>query len=126
LIDLPTHISNYGALIVLEGGTATPFSIERVYYIIGVPSSGTRGDHAHRRCHELLIAIAGAFTVAVESVDGSRREYRLDNSSVGLYVPPLYWRILTDFSDKSSVLVLASERYDPEEYIYDRREWRQI
>jgi WxcM-like, C-terminal len=123
MIQLPTHRSDQGSLTVLEIEQSLPFRVLRVYFITDIPARATRGDHAHRRCHELLVATRGAFTVSLESPKAFRLDFRLDAPSAALYVPPLYWRRLSQFSDQSECLVLASEPYDSMEYIRDYDEF---
>jgi UDP-2-acetamido-3-amino-2,3-dideoxy-glucuronate N-acetyltransferase len=124
MIHLPTHRSDRGFLTVLEVEQLLPFQVARIYLIVDIPTSAIRGNHAHRRCHELLVAARGAFTVTLESPDATKLEYRLNAPSMSLYVPPLYWRRLDRFADDSECLVLASEPYDSSEYIRDYGEFR--
>jgi hypothetical protein len=124
IINLPTHHSNRGSLTVVEIEQLLPFRVARIYFIADIPRHATRGDHAHRTCHELLVATRGAFTTILESPEGSRCEYRLDAPSTSLYVPPLNWRRLTNFADQSECLVLASEPYNADEYIRDYATFR--
>ncbi len=111
-------------MTVVEIEQLLPFRVARIYFIVDIPRHVTRGGHAHRSCHELLVATRGAFTLTLESPEASRYQYRVDTPSTSLYVPPLYWRRLTDFADQSECLVLASEPYDADEYIRDYAEFR--
>lgn len=124
IIHLPTYCSDAGSLTVVEIEQLLPFRVARIYFITDIPGHVTRGGHAHRTCHELLVATRGAFTVTLESPAASKLEYRLDAPPTALYLPPLYWRRLIDFADQSECLVLASEPYDSKEYVRDYEEFR--
>jgi len=124
IIRLPTHPSDQGSLTVVEIEHLLPFRVARIYFIVDIPRHATRGGHAHRTCHELLVATRGAFTVTLESPAASKFNYRLEGPSMSLYIPPLYWRRLIDFVDKSEYLVLASEPFDANEYVRDYDEFR--
>jgi hypothetical protein len=115
LIDLPRIAEPRGNLTFVENGRHIPFDIRRVYYLYDIPGGAERGGHAHRRLQQLLIAIAGSFDVVVD--DGHQRQrYHLNRSYFGLYLPPMTWRELDNFSSGSVCLVLASEPYDEADY----------
>ena len=89
-----------------------------MYYLYDIPGGAERGGHAHRRLQQLLIAIAGSFDVVVD--DGRKRQrYHLNRSYFGLYLPPMTWRELDNFSSGSVCLVLASDPYDEADYYRD-------
>jgi dTDP-4-dehydrorhamnose 3,5-epimerase-like enzyme len=118
LLRLPTLVDPRGALTVLEADKSVPFPIERVYYLHAVPPGATRGGHAHRVLHQLLVAVAGRFVVALD--DGrEQRRFLLDRPDHGLYVPPGVWREIAEFGPGSVCLTLASHPYDPSEYLRD-------
>jgi dTDP-4-dehydrorhamnose 3,5-epimerase-like enzyme len=118
LISLPKIADVRGNLTFVEGEVHVPFPIRRVYYTYDVPGGEVRGGHAHRRCHELVIAASGSFDVVLH--DGEKRErFHLNRSYTGLYIPPLTWRELDNFSSGSVCLVMASELFDAAEYIRD-------
>jgi len=122
LIDVPTHRDALGALGVVERADPFPFPVKRVYFLYDVPSDAVRGSHAHKALNQLIIAVSGSFSVTLD--DGAaRRDFRLNRPSLGLVVPPGYWRTLHDFSSGSAALVLASEEYDPADYIRDYDEF---
>jgi acetyltransferase-like isoleucine patch superfamily enzyme len=101
-------------------GDAVPFAARRWFFVYGVPGREVRGEHAHRECHQFLICVAGRVNVAVD--DGENRaEYVLDGPAVGLHVPPLVWASEFGYEDDSVLMVLASHRYDPDDYIRDYR-----
>ncbi|HYV88004.1 MAG TPA: FdtA/QdtA family cupin domain-containing protein [Candidatus Polarisedimenticolia bacterium] len=126
LIALQRDASTAGDLIVMQAMADIPFAIRRVYFIHGIPEWAVRGGHAHRRCHEVVVAAEGAMTVTLEAQDGSQHRFRLAETTTGLYVPPLYWRTVSDYRPASLCLVLASEDYDPTEYLRDRDEFRRF
>jgi len=110
-----------GSLTFVEGGDHIPFAIERVYYLYEVVKETIRGEHAHRDLEQVIIAMSGAFDVVVDS-GAQRSTFTLNASDEGLYVPPLHWRTLNNFSGGAVCLVLASLRYDPDDYLttYDQ------
>lgn len=124
IIELPAFRDELGALSVIEGESPFPFDIKRVYFLFDVPSHATRGSHAHKALHQLIIAVSGSFRVTLH--DGTTStDYFLDRPDRGLTVPPGYWRNLTGFSAGSAALVLASNEYDPADYIRDFDEFRE-
>jgi dTDP-4-dehydrorhamnose 3,5-epimerase-like enzyme len=123
VIELPRITDPRGNLTFIEGSNHVPFDIARVYYLYDVPGGETRGGHAHRRLEQLIIAMSGAFDVLLD--DGrEQRTVSLNRSYYGLYVPRMLWRELVNFSSGSVCAVLASRRYEPEDYYYDYDEFR--
>ena len=95
-----------------------PFAIERVYYTYDVPGGGERGGHAHRALHQLIIAMSGSFDVILD--DGvDKKRVHLNRSYNGLYICPMIWRELDNFSSGSVCMVLASAHYDEGDYFRD-------
>lgn len=118
LIELPKVADPRGNLTYIEGGEHVPFDIRRVFYLYDVPGGSVRGGHALRSCHQFLIAASGSFDVALD--DGSRKKrFHLHRSYYGLYLPPMIWRELDNFSSGSVCLVLVSTIYDAADYIRD-------
>lgn len=119
IIELDRHHSaRKGDISVVENGETVPFETKRVYYLYDVPGGVDRGGHAHKELSQLIVAVSGSFTVVLD--DGSvKRSFTLNRPYMGLYVVPGIWRVLEDFSSGSVCLVLASEKYDPEDYIRD-------
>lgn len=118
LISIPSVSSDLGSLGVIEGDGVFPFPIKRVYFLFDVPADVTRGSHAHKKLRQLIVPVAGSFTVRLD--DGNtQQDFLLDDASRGLTVPPGYWRTLFGFSQGSAALVLASEEYDESDYIRD-------
>lgn len=116
IIDLPKIVDPRGNLTVAEGLKDVPFEAKRVYWTYDVPSGESRGGHAHRRCEEFIVAVSGSFDVTLD--DGrDRRTFHLNHPYQGLYVGTGIWRTLDDFSSGAVCLVLASERFEEEDYI---------
>lgn len=115
LIELPRIDDPRGNLTFIEGGHHIPFEIKRVFYLYDVPGGATRAGHALKSCHQLLIAQSGSFDVVVD--DGfQKKRYQLNRSFYGLYIPPLMWREIENFSSHSVCTVLASEFYAEDGY----------
>jgi UDP-2-acetamido-3-amino-2,3-dideoxy-glucuronate N-acetyltransferase len=121
-IALPLIEDDRGKLSFGEIGGQLPFIPKRYFLVFDTGAGTVRGGHAHRRCGQFLIAVAG--TVVVATDDGSeRQEHRLDRPELGLHVPAGIWAEQHYLSDDARLLVLASEAYDPEEYISDYEEY---
>jgi hypothetical protein len=122
LIDLPKIADPRGNLSFIEGGQHIPFDIRRVYYLYDVPGGSERGSHAHKGLHQFVVAMSGSFDVILD--DGvEERRFHLNRSYYGLYVCPMMWRDLDNFSSGAVSMVLASERYDAADYIRDYQEF---
>jgi hypothetical protein len=118
LIELPRITDPRGNLTFVEGGRHAPFAIRRVYYLYDVPGGAERGGHGHKTLQQVMIAMSGSFDVVLD--DGrERRRFHLNRSYYGLYIPPMIWRELDNFSSGSVCLVLASEVYDEADYFRD-------
>ena len=103
-----------------------PFDVARVYWTYDVPAGERRGGHAHRTCQEVIIAVSGSFDVMLDNGRGGTETYHLNHPWQGLYVGTNVWRTLEDFSSGAVCLVLASELFDEDEYIYEYDEFLQI
>ncbi len=115
LIELPKIQDPRGNLTFIEGNEHIPFDIKRVYYLYDVPGGAERGGHAHKGLHQLIIAMSGSFDVVLD--DGrEKKRFHLNRSYNGLYVCPMMWRELDNFSSGSVCMVLASNRYDEDDY----------
>lgn len=114
-----------GKLVVIEGGQAIPFDIQRVFYIYGSDATVIRGQHANRESEFVLINVAG--TSKVRITDG-KEEYivELNKPMMGVYLPKMIWKDMYDFSDDSVLLVLASTHYDGAEYIRNYDEYLKV
>jgi hypothetical protein len=119
LVDLPKITDPRGNLTFIEGGGRhIPFDIKRVYYLYDVPGGSERGGHAHKALSQLIIAMSGSFDVVLD--DGyEKRRFHLNRSYYGLFVCPMIWRELDNFSSGSVCMVLASNLYDEDDYYRD-------
>lgn len=123
IIELDKHHSDRkGNLTVVQNGETLPFAVKRVYYLYDVPGGESRGAHAHKNLHQLIVAASGSFRVTLD--DGKiKRSFFLNRPYHGLYVKPGMWRDLDDFSSGAVCMVLASEVYQKEDYIRDYDEF---
>lgn len=118
IIDLPKIQDPRGNLTFIEGGGHIPFDIQRVYYSYDVPGGAERGGHAHKALQQLIIAMSGSFDVVLD--DGrEKKRIHLNRSYTGLYVCPMMWRELDNFSSGSVCMVLASNKYSEDDYYRD-------
>ncbi len=125
IIELNKHHRPQGNISVVENGMDVPFDVKRVYYLYDVPGGESRGGHAHKALYQLIVAVSGSFTVTLD--DGRvKRTYTLNRPYQGLYIVPGIWRNLDDFSSGSVCLVLASEKYDADDYIRDYDEYKKL
>ena len=115
LIDLPKITDPRGNLTFIEGNNHIPFEIKRVFYLYDVPGGAERAGHALKTCHQFLVAISGSFDVVVDNVE-KRERIHLCRSYYGLYLPPMLWRELDNFSSGSVCLAFASEAYAENAY----------
>ncbi|MEC3888283.1 WxcM-like domain-containing protein [Xanthomonas campestris] len=105
-----------GSLSVGEFEREIPFIPKRYFIVYDVPTEETRGEHAHLKCHQFLIAVKGSVHVVAD--DGHRREqFLLDKPNAGLYLPPMTWGIQYKYSDDAVLVVFASDFYDSADYI---------
>jgi len=122
LINLPKITDSRGNLTFVEGSNHIPFDIRRVYYLYDVPGGAERGGHAHKELHQLIIAMSGSFDVVLD--DGNeKKRIHLNRSYIGLYVCPMIWRELDNFSSGSVCMVLASNIYEESDYYRDYDEY---
>jgi dTDP-4-dehydrorhamnose 3,5-epimerase-like enzyme len=117
VLEFPQRGDERGHLVIAEGGTDVPFNIKRVFYIYGSDADVVRGQHANRQTEFVLINVAGTSKVKVRDGEGNEEIFCLDRPNTGIYLPTMVWKDMYDFSEDSVLLVLASEHYDPEEYI---------
>ena len=118
LLQLTMHVDERGTLVAGEMGEHLPFIPVRFFTISGVPRALTRGGHAHRTCHQLLVVLEGSVSCYWEDSEGTCTSI-LSADSYALYLPPLVWARQTYLSEESLLLVLASHSYDADDYIDD-------
>jgi len=121
-----SHISDIrGSLTVGEFEKNIPFAVKRFFMVFNVPSIETRGEHAHKECHQFLICVRGSCAVVVDDAK-KRQEFMLDSPDKGIYIPPMIWGIQYKYSEDALLLVFASHYYDSNDYIRDYSEFIQI
>jgi dTDP-4-dehydrorhamnose 3,5-epimerase-like enzyme len=118
IIDLPRINDPRGNLTFVEAGRHIPFAIQRVYYLYDVPGGAERGGHAHKALHQFIIAMSGSFDIHLD--DGQlKKMVHMNRSYYGLYVCPMIWREIDNFSSGAVCMVLASDFYDESDYYRD-------
>jgi dTDP-4-dehydrorhamnose 3,5-epimerase-like enzyme len=125
ILNLPIVHDERGNLTSVESGRGIPFEFNRVYYLYDVPGGSARGGHAHRNLHQLIIAMSGSFDIILDD-GGSRQLFHLNRSYHGLYVCPMIWREINNFSSGSVCMVLASDFYNEEDYIRNKLDFDQL
>jgi len=116
LLEFPVIRNRAGNITPLNNSENIPFDIERVFYVYDIPSGETRGGHAHRYCHEILIAASGSFEVELD--DGvNKRTVTLNRPMIGLHLPPGIWAVEKNYSSGAICLAITSHKYDEEDYI---------
>jgi dTDP-4-dehydrorhamnose 3,5-epimerase-like enzyme len=120
------HIADIrGSLTVGEFERSIPFPVKRYFMVFDVPSIETRGEHAHRECHQFLICVCGSCALVAD--DGARRqEFLLDRPDVGVHLPPMVWGTQYKYSPDAVLVVFASHYYDSADYIRSYAEFRQL
>ena len=105
-----------GNITIVEGGHNIPFDIKRIYYLYDIPGGEDRGAHAHKKCHQVIVAASGSFEVELD--DGvNRRTVLLNRPHFGLHIPPGIWAKEKGFSSGAICLVFASHKYDERDYL---------
>ncbi len=123
LIHLPKINDDRGSLTFIEGNVHVPFEIKRTYFLYGLDENSIRGSHAHKNLHQLIIAISGSFDVTLDDGVETKR-YHLETPSSGLYICPMIWREIDNFSAGSVCLVLASSFFSEDDYIRSYSEFK--
>lgn len=125
IIELPKVSDPRGSLTYVENHNQIPFDIKRIYYIYDVPGGSERGSHAHKDLQQLIIAMSGSFDVVLD--DGrEKKRFHLARSYYGLYVCPMIWRQLDNFSSGSVCVVLASNLFNDDDYYRDYDEFLRV
>lgn len=125
LIELPKFADPRGNLTFLQHPDQLPFQIKRVFWLYDVPGGDSRGGHAYRTQHEIIIAMSGSFDVVVTREDHTTQTFHLNRSYYGLWVPPLTWRHIENFSTNSLGLHISSSSFNANDYIRDFEEYIQ-
>ena len=122
IVQFPRISDVRGNLAFGEGERHIPFPIKRIFWTYDIRDGNMRGDHAHRTCQMVLFPIGGSFDIEID--DGQRREtLRMDDPSQGIFIPPLVWCRLKNFTPNAACISLASEEYRAEDYIHDYEEF---
>ncbi len=126
MLEFPQKGDDRGHLVIVEGMADIPFEIKRIFYIYGSASDVIRGQHANRKSEFLLVNVAGSSKVCVKDGKGNEAIFALNRPHTGIYIPAMIWKDMYDFSEDSVLLCLASEHYDPDEYIRDYDEFVKV
>ncbi len=119
IIELPKICDPRGNLSFIESSNHIPFKIERTYWIYDVPGGKTRSGHAFRTQEEFIVALSGSFDVVLKDGQGNETIHHMARSYYGLYVPPMTWREIINFSTNSVAIILSSTKYNADDYIED-------
>jgi dTDP-4-dehydrorhamnose 3,5-epimerase-like enzyme len=122
LHDLPSRRDERGALAFAETGKQVPFEVRREFHLFDLRTGIARGGHAHKACHQFLIAMAGSFRVTTDN-GTTKVEWELKSPDQGLYVPPGHWVELVPKSPSAVLSVLASHGYDEADYLRDHAQF---
>jgi hypothetical protein len=125
VIELPKIENRSGNLTSIQNSIEIPFDVKRIFYLYDIPGGKDRGAHAHLECHQFLIAGSGSFDVLLD--DGkSKKLVTLNQPYKGLHIPPGIWASEINFSSGSICLVLASHKFDEEDYIRNYKDYLKI
>lgn len=126
VIELPKICDPRGNLSFIEGNNHIPFKIERTYWIYDVPGGKTRSGHAFRTQEEFIVALSGSFDIILNDGKGNEQTYHMARSYYGIYIPPMTWRKIVNFSTNSVAIILSSTKYDANDYIEDFEQFKTI
>ena len=122
IIELPKISNRAGNITPVHSGVNVPFDIKRVFYLYDIPGGESRGAHAHKNCHQFLVAASGSFEVMFD--DGlNKKTVQLNQPYYGLHIPPMIWACELNFSSGAICLVLTSELYDANDYLRDYNQY---
>ena len=125
LIELPKIKNRAGNITAIENNINIPFGVSRVFYLYDIPGGEDRGAHAHKECHQFLVAASGSFEVQLD--DGNEKKTVMLNQPFrGLHIPPGIWASEINFSSGAICLVLASNKYDEKDYIRNYNEFLKV
>lgn len=123
IIELPKILDKRGNLSIIEEFKNIPFKIERTYWIYDVPGGEVRGGHAYKENQEFIVALSGSFDIIIDN-GKEKKNFHLNRSYYGLYVPKGLWRQMSNFSTNSLALILASTPYSESDYIRDYEQFK--
>lgn len=126
IIELPRYLDPRGNLSFFESDAQIPFSIRRSYLIYDVPGGEIRGGHAFRQQEEFIVALSGSFDVVVKDALGNEKNFQLNRSYFGLFIPRMLWRHMENFSTNAVCLVASSTLFDAGDYLRDFEEYRNL
>lgn len=122
ILELPKIENPAGSITPINSEVNVPFNIARIYYLYDVPGGASRGGHAHKALEQMIVAASGSFDVILD--DGiNKRSVHLNRPYYGLLLPRMIWRDLVNFSSGGICLVIASHKYDPDDYIRDHEKF---
>ncbi len=121
LLEFPKVMDPRGNLTFLQHPNCIPFDIKRVFWTYDVPGGERRGGHAYRQQEEVIIALSGSFDIVITHPDGSLEKFHMNRSYYGLYLPPLTWRHMENFSTNSLSLHLSSMAFNADDYIRNQQ-----
>lgn len=122
ILEMPRLKNRAGNISIVENQDSLPFDVKRVFYIYDIPGGEDRGAHAHKECHQFLIAVSGSFEIEMD--DGmNKRTVQLNRPYYGLHIPPGIWAAEKGFSSGAICLVLTSHEYRDEDYIREYDEY---
>ena len=124
IINFPKISDVRGNLTFIQFPENVPFKIERVFWTYDIPGGEKRGGHAYKEQHEVIVALSGSFDVVIMDADESIQKFSLNRSYHGLYLPPMTWRHMENFSTNALGLHLSSKVYSETEYIRDFLEYK--
>lgn len=112
-----------GAITIAENGVQLPFEVKRTYWVYDNPADSVRGNHTHVYSEQVLVAMHGSVRVLLENLEGEEKEFMLNGPQEGLYIPPMWWRII--YLDSDSVcLSFSSHTYAEDDYIRDKEQFK--
>lgn len=124
IIELPRIQNRSGNITAIENNVEIPFDAKRIFYLYDIPGGESRGAHAHKECHQFLVAASGSFEVQLD--DGKvKKTVMLNQPYRGLHIPPGIWASEVNFSSGAICLVIASHKYNENDYIRDYKEFLQ-
>lgn len=124
VVDLEKIHNRAGNITIYQNGIPSPFDVKRVYYLYDVPGGSERGGHAHKGLYQLIVAASGSFNVILDD-SRNKKVVELNRPNYGLLVVPGIWREIVNFSSGAICLVLASEKYDENDYIREYSKFKQ-